>query len=148
MNAWVEKALEYKDTHALHTVEDGEDVREHYAVDSKVEQSEYPGAAKETHEYTDTFHVGHDYVMIPCICSLDLVEEHGVDCKNEESDVAEDDNNRRDDETEHKMIVNSEPAEIFCSIATFFRRVKAHVIFRRIAVFHNDVRENGAYNNH
>ena len=113
----------------MEAVEDGEDICNDQTVDDKVEEAKNPGATQEAHEDTNTFHIREYYVLAALIAHLDLVEEHGVDGKSEEPDVAEDNNDCRDDETEDKVIVHSEPTEIFGSITAPNRVVLANVVF-------------------
>ena len=139
VNGWVEKTLEYKDSNTVELVEYCEDISEHQTIDNKIEETKNPSTAQETHENTNTFHVGQDDVVIAFCFRADFVEKHRIDCKTEECNVAKDDCSSRDDKTENKMVVYSKPTEIFCSITALLSLVKAHVILKRNVVFDADM---------
>ena len=107
----VEQTLEHKDSDALQGVENCEGVGKVDVVDGQVEQAEDPGGAQEEDQQGDPLDIGDQQLDVSGAC-VELVEDHGVDCIEQKGKVGADDDGRRNDEGEDKVIVNSKPAKV------------------------------------
>ena len=127
-DAGVEEALEDEDSNALERVKYCEDVGQTDTVDGQVEEADHPGGAEEEDEQGDALDVGDDKADVLFAC-FESVEDHLVGGKEEEPEVAADNDDCRQNEGEDEVVVKPEPAVGAGAVAAGLVRVwpVAHV---------------------
>ena len=118
--------MENEYPNSLETVEDSEGVGNDQIVGSQEEEAGDPAASQETHEYPHTLHVGDEKVGVPA--RAPHVHHHAAESEEKDGHVTGDHHHCRDDETQPKVVRQSQPAIVRGPVAAQLDGIKAHVL--------------------